>query len=139
MKKEVGEATMKQHLSQLMAREKRKCRRASHWAVRMGRHEVVRLLIESNYTVDLNKAFNVRRLLDNADVKSYGWYQTPLALAVLSGHFEVVNVLCEARKGGIRTDAKTEKRKSAIQIAFEKSRYRANDRFNPIPVVEIWK
>jgi len=58
---------------------------------------------------------------------------------VVSGHFEVVKVLCDARKGGLRTDAKTEKGKSAIQIAFEKSRYRANDPFNPNPVVEIWK
>jgi hypothetical protein len=139
MKKEVGEATMKRDLSSFMACEKRKCRRAFRWAVRMGRHEVVKLLIDRDYIVDLNKAFNVRRLLDNADVKSYGPYQTPLALAVLSGHFEVVKVLCKATKGGIRTDAKTEKRKSAIQIAFEKSRYRANDTVNPNPVQEIWK
>jgi ankyrin repeat protein len=44
--------------------------------------------------------------------------QTPLALAVVSGHFEVVKVLCDARKGGLRTDAKTEKGKSAFEIAF---------------------
>jgi hypothetical protein len=68
MKNEFGEATMKQGLSTLMRDEKSKCRRAFDWAVRMGRHEVVQLLIDRDYIVDFNEAFNVRRLLDNADV-----------------------------------------------------------------------
>jgi hypothetical protein len=107
----------------------------------MGHGKVVQLLLKRNYIVDLNKASNVRALLNNADVKSYGWRQTPLGLAVLSGHFEVVKCLCEAKKGGLRTDAKPEKGKSALQIAFEERRYRpsANYPFGPKPIYKIWK
>jgi len=117
-----------------MRDERAKWRRAFDLAVRMGRHRVVKLLINRDYIVNLNEPSIVLRLLDNADVKFYGWRQTPLGLAVLSGHFEVVKCLCEAQKGGLRTDAKPEKGKSAIQIAFEETRY------NPSATIyEIWK
>jgi hypothetical protein len=132
-KKELFEAMM-------MRDERPKYRRAFDWAVKMGHANVVELLIYRDYIVDLNKASNVRGLLNNADVKPYGCSQTPLGLAVLSGHFEVVKCLCEAQKGGLRTDAKPEKGKSALQIAFEVSRCRpsANYRLDP-KTYEIWE
>ncbi|CAM6021482.1 unnamed protein product [Sphagnum balticum] len=135
---EDGEAMMKDELSVKVTKEKRKWIRAFYWAVSMGRDEVVKLLIERDfYIFDLNKANDVCGLLDNADVKSYGQYQSPLLLAVLRGHLEVVKVLYKAREGGVSTDAKTEKGKSVIQIAFKKSRYRAKDLFDP--EYPIWK
>jgi hypothetical protein len=68
----LGEARMKKELSGMMRHEKSKWRRAFAWAVRMGRHEVVKLLIDRDYIVDSNKASNLYRLLDNVEVKSYG-------------------------------------------------------------------
>ncbi len=140
MKNELGEAIMKKILSETMMSEKRKWRPAFDWAVRMGHCEVVQFLIDTGYIVDLNEASSVLRLLDNADVKSYGWRQTPLALAVLSAKFEMVKFLCEATKGGLRTDAKNGKGKSAIQIAFNKSRQgtRGNYAFQGHARYNIW-
>jgi ankyrin repeat protein len=146
MKKELGEAKMdtsqeeiKKELREAKMRdEKSKWRRAFDWAVRMGRHGVVKLLINRDYIVNLNEPSIVLRLLDKADEKAYGFHQTPLALAVISGHFEVVKALCEATKGGLRTDAKPEKGKSAIQIAFEEIRYNPSAN-NPKTIYEIWK
>ncbi|CAK9189366.1 unnamed protein product [Sphagnum troendelagicum] len=78
--------------------------------------------------------------------KAYGGYQTPLTLAVLSGRFEIVKVLCEARKGALRTDVQTEKGKTAIEMAFKKFRYRSRvTRVSNISVTQrqarndIWK
>ncbi len=111
--------------SEMPTKEKLNRRRALNWAVKMGHREVVELLIDMRYIVDLNAASNVRGLLDTADVKSYGWRQTPLALAVLSANFEMVKFLCGVTNGDLRTDAKNRKGQSAIQIAFNESRYRA--------------
>jgi hypothetical protein len=125
-----------------MMDEKSKWRRAFYWAVRMGRHDIVKLLIDRDYIVDLNEASNVRGLLDNADVKSYGWYQTPLALAVLSGHCEVVNRLCEATKGGLNAVAHYPKGIMVLQMAYEKGhkkdRGNSSEPFNPKPWGRIW-
>ncbi|CAK9857027.1 unnamed protein product [Sphagnum jensenii] len=115
-----------QHLfSKMKTNEKLNYQRAFSWAVKMGHRQVVDLLINMRYIVDLNAASNVRGLLDNADVKSYGWHQNPLALAVLSANFEMVKFLCGVTNGDLRTDAKNRKGKSAIQIAFNESRYGA--------------
>jgi hypothetical protein len=132
---------MEKELFEAMMRDERpKYRRAFEWAVKMGHGNVVQLLVKSNYIVHLNEPCTVLGLLDNADVKSYGSRQTPLALAVLNAHFEVVKCLCDATKGGLRTDAKPEKGKSALQIAFEESRCRpsANYPFDPKPIYDIW-
>ncbi len=99
-------------------------RRAFDWAVKMGRDEVVKYLIENNHIVDLNETRIVNGLLDNADEKTYGRYQTPLALAVLSGHFKVVQVLCEAEKGGLKADVESDKGKNPLQMAFEAESHR---------------
>ncbi len=116
----------KKELFEAMMRDERpKYRRALDWAVKMGHDNVVELLIKSNYIVDLNEACTVLGLLDNADVESYGSRQTPLALAVLSAHFDVVKCLCEATKGGLRTDVQTEKGKTAIEMAFKEIRHRS--------------
>jgi ankyrin repeat protein len=126
MEAEVEAEAKKKELFEAMIRDETpKCGRAFDWAVKMGLGNVVELLIQSNYIVDLNEASNVRGLLDNEDVKSYGRGQTPLALAVLSGHFEVVKCLCEATKGGLRTDVQTEKGKTAIEMAFKGIRHRS--------------
>ncbi len=129
-KHELGEATMKEELSKMMTKEKSKWRRPFDWAVRMGHTEVVKLFIDGDYIVDLNEVSNVRRLLYSADVESYGSRQTPLALAVLSAKFEIVKFLCTCSKGDLRTDAKNWKRKSAIQMAFNESRYGARTEGN---------
>jgi hypothetical protein len=105
---------------ELMTNEKSKWRRAFDWAVRMGRYEVVELLIDKDYIVDLNKVSDVRGLLNDADVKSYGSHQSPLALAVLSGHCEVVNRLCETKKGGLNAVARNSKGITVLQMAYEK-------------------
>jgi len=117
------EMKRKELLEAMMRNERPKYRRAFDWAVKMGHDNVVELLINSNYIVDLNEPCTVHGLLDNADVKSYGSSQTPLALAVLSAHIEVVKCLCEATKGGLRTDVQTEKGKTAIEMAFKETRY----------------
>jgi hypothetical protein len=122
MNYELGEETMKEDLSKMMTKEKSKWRRAFDWAVRMGRHKVVKLLIDRDYILDLNKTSDVRGLLNNADVKSYGCYQSPLALAVLSGHCEVVNRLCETKKGGLNAVAPNSEGIMVLQMAYEKKR-----------------
>jgi len=108
----------------IMTDEKLNCRRAFDWAVKMGHLEAVQLLIDMQYIEDLNKESDVHGLLDNADLKAYGRLQTPLALAVLSVKFEIVELFCKVGIGGLRTDAKNGNGQSAIQMAFEKSRYR---------------
>ncbi|KAH9573472.1 hypothetical protein CY35_01G002200 [Sphagnum magellanicum] len=124
----------------IMTVEKLNCRRAFNWAVKMGHLEVVELLIDMQYIEDLNEASDVHGLLDNADLKTYGWHQTPLALAVLSAKFEIVVFFCKVGIGGLRTDAKNGKGQSAIQMALEKSRYRpsADYRFQGREGYDIW-
>ncbi|CAK9254565.1 unnamed protein product [Sphagnum jensenii] len=118
-------AKLQDLFSKMLPTEKLNYERAFNWAVKMGHIEVVKLLMNKRYIVDLNAASNVRGLLDNADVKSYGWHQTPLALAVLSANVEMVKLFCDVTNGDLRTDAKNRKGKSAIQIAFNESRYGA--------------
>ncbi|KAH9573476.1 hypothetical protein CY35_01G002500 [Sphagnum magellanicum] len=139
-KKELVEAMMEK-FSAMMTREKLKCQRAFNWAVKMEHREVVELLIDRQYIEDLNEASDVHGLLNNADVKTYGLRQTPLALAVLSAKFEMVKFLCRLTKGDLRTDAKNLKGKSAIQMAFKESRYgaRANYASQGRVRYQIWE
>jgi ankyrin repeat protein len=139
LSEELSEATMKK-LSEAM---KEKSRRALYWAVKMGHHKVVASLIDMDYIVDLNEKFSVYGLLEKADVDSYGMYQSPLALAVLSEHVEVVKVLCDTKKGGLQANVRSGegKIKNPLQMAFEVQRRKAtsgsNDGehqpFNPKP------
>jgi len=127
VKYELGETTMEEQLSKMMTYEKSKWRRAFDWAVRMGRYEVVKLLIDRDYIVDLNEKSDVSGLLNDEDVKSYGWEQSPLALAVLSGHCEVVKRLFETTKGGLNAVARNSKGITVLQMAYEKKRQRDTD------------
>jgi ankyrin repeat protein len=137
------EMRKKELLEAMMRDERTKCRRAFDWAVKMGHGNVVELLINRKYIVDLNDACTVPELLDNTHVKSYGSRQTPLALAVLSAHFEVVKCLCEATIGGLRTDVQTEKGNTAIEMAFKEIPQRSRVSNNPVTPTqasnEIWK
>jgi hypothetical protein len=127
MEEEEGrlEAKMEEMYSEMMTDEKFKRRRAFNWAVKMGHAVLVENFIHKEYIVDLNEVSDVRGLLDNAHVKSYGRRQTPLALAVLSANFKMVKFLCHLTEGDLRTDAKNWKGKSSIQMAFKESRYGA--------------
>jgi len=138
-KKELGEAKMDRMSSETMKLMKRKCRRAFDWAVKMGHCLVVLRLTNMNY-IFLNEASNVLGLLDKADEKVHGVIQTPLALAALSGNFEMVKCLCEQTYSGLRTNGKPWKGKSVIQIAFEELRDtpRGIFSFNPKPRYQIW-
>ncbi|KAH8972698.1 hypothetical protein BDL97_01G005300 [Sphagnum fallax] len=137
------EMRKKELLEAMMRDERSKCRRAFDWAVKMGHGNVVEFLINRNYIVDLNDACTVPGLLDNTHVKSYGSRQTPLALAVLSAHFEVVKCLCEATIGGLRTDVQTEKGNTAIEMAFKEIPHRSRVSNNPVTPRQasnvIWK
>ncbi len=119
MDKEFFAAMIWKILSAMMRDEKLKYRRAFDWAVKMGRFEVVHLLITGKYIVDLNQASSVHALLDKADVNTYGGYHTPLALAVLSGHMKVVALSCES------TDvARNRKGIMLLQMAYDKAEHR---------------
>jgi len=106
---------------EMMRDERSKCRRAFNWAVKMGHGNVVELLIKRNYIVDLNEACTVLGLLDNADVKSYGSRQTPLALAVLSGQWEVAKLLFGTIQGDLDAVAQTRKEIMLLQTAYQKA------------------
>jgi hypothetical protein len=109
-------AKMDKFFSAMMRYEKLKYRRAFDWAVKMGHCGVVKSLIDEDYIFGLYEPSNVRGLLDEADVKSYGRHQTPLALAVLSGRNHVVQLFIETT-----VVARNRKGIVLLHMAYEKA------------------
>jgi ankyrin repeat protein len=72
-----------------------------HWAAAMGHLEVVKELLKSKKEVDIN-AVKYLPLRDEDHKYYYGTYFSPLHLASVFGHGNVVQALCDDTTGRLR-------------------------------------